>query len=85
MTALAEPAAGPGARLRTRLRSRTGMTWLALSVVYVVWGSTYLAIRFTIESMPPLLSAGVRFLSSSSGPCWSCCVGRACYGSTAAS
>jgi len=40
------------------------MTWLALSVVYVVWGSTYLAIRFTIESMPPLLSAGVRFLSA---------------------
>ena len=36
--------------------------WAALGVVYVVWGSTYLAIRFTIESMPPLLSAGARFL-----------------------
>jgi drug/metabolite transporter (DMT)-like permease len=33
-----------------------------LCVVYVVWGSTYVAIRFTIESMPPLLSAGLRFL-----------------------
>jgi drug/metabolite transporter (DMT)-like permease len=31
-------------------------------VVYLVWGSTYLAIRFTVESMPPLLSAASRFL-----------------------
>lgn len=36
--------------------------WAALGVVYVVWGSTYVAIKFTIESMPPLLSAGLRFL-----------------------
>ncbi|MEV8436536.1 EamA family transporter [Actinosynnema sp. NPDC051121] len=38
------------------------MRWAALGVVYVVWGSTYLAIRFTIESMPPLVSGGTRFL-----------------------
>jgi drug/metabolite transporter (DMT)-like permease len=30
--------------------------------VYLVWGSTYLAIRFAIETMPPFLMAGVRFL-----------------------
>jgi drug/metabolite transporter (DMT)-like permease len=36
--------------------------WAALGVVYVVWGSTYLGIRFTISSMPPLLSGGARFL-----------------------
>ena len=36
--------------------------WGALGIVYVVWGSTYLAIRYAIETMPPLLSAGVRFL-----------------------
>ncbi|MEU4741067.1 EamA family transporter [Actinosynnema sp. NPDC023658] len=40
------------------------MRWAALGVVYVVWGSTYLAIRFTIESMPPLLSGGMRFLAA---------------------
>jgi drug/metabolite transporter (DMT)-like permease len=34
----------------------------ALGAVYVVWGSTYLAIRFAIETMPPFLMAGVRFL-----------------------
>jgi drug/metabolite transporter (DMT)-like permease len=36
--------------------------WTALSIVYVVWGSTYLAIRFTVETMPAELSGGVRFL-----------------------
>ncbi len=36
--------------------------WLALITVYVVWGSTYLAIRFAVETMPPFLMAGVRFL-----------------------
>jgi drug/metabolite transporter (DMT)-like permease len=30
--------------------------------VYVVWGSTYLAIRVMVETMPPLLGAGFRFL-----------------------
>lgn len=30
--------------------------------VYVVWGSTYLAIRFAVESMPPFLMAATRFL-----------------------
>jgi drug/metabolite transporter (DMT)-like permease len=29
--------------------------------VYVVWGSTYIGIRVTVETMPPLLSGGVRF------------------------
>ena len=31
-------------------------------VIYVVWGSTYLAIRWGVETMPPLLMAGTRFL-----------------------
>lgn len=34
----------------------------AFAAVYVVWGSTYLAIRVAIESLPPLLMAGARFL-----------------------
>lgn len=38
--------------------------WAALIAVYIVWGSTYLAIRFTIETIPPFLSAGMRFLVS---------------------
>ena len=37
------------------------MVWVALATIYVVWGSTYLAIRVMVETMPPLLGAGVRF------------------------
>ena len=40
----------------------TVRVWAALGVVYVVWGSTYLAIRYTIDTVPPLLSAGTRFV-----------------------
>ena len=38
------------------------MVWAALWVIYIVWGSTYLAIRVTVETLPPFLSAGSRFL-----------------------
>ncbi len=38
--------------------------WGALLIVYVVWGSTYLAIRVVVETAPPLLSMGVRFLAA---------------------
>jgi drug/metabolite transporter (DMT)-like permease len=37
---------------------------VALGIVYVVWGSTYLAIRIMVEDIPPLLGAGVRFLTA---------------------
>ena len=35
--------------------------WSALWVVYIVWGSTYLAIALMVETIPPLLGAGARF------------------------
>jgi len=38
--------------------------WLALGAVYLIWGSTYLAIRFTVETAPPFLSAAARFIVS---------------------
>lgn len=34
----------------------------AFATVYLVWGSTYLAIRIGVENLPPILFAGVRFL-----------------------
>ena len=40
-------------------------TWTALGLVYVVWGSTYLGIRYVVESLPPLLTASARFLLAS--------------------
>lgn len=38
------------------------MTIAAFAVVYLVWGSTYFAIRIGLQSLPPLLMAGSRFL-----------------------
>jgi drug/metabolite transporter (DMT)-like permease len=35
---------------------------IAFTALYLVWGSTYLGIRFAIETIPPFLMAGARFL-----------------------
>jgi drug/metabolite transporter (DMT)-like permease len=45
---------------------RPVLSWIALGVVYVVWGSTYLAIRVGVEHMPPLLFAGIRYVVAGS-------------------
>ena len=45
--------------------SATSLGWLvvvALGIVYVVWGSTYLAIRVVVEDLPPMASASWRYL-----------------------
>jgi drug/metabolite transporter (DMT)-like permease len=34
---------------------------LAFAVIYIVWGTTFLAIRFALESIPPFMMAGLRF------------------------
>jgi drug/metabolite transporter (DMT)-like permease len=39
---------------------------VALGTIYLIWGSTYLAIAYVVESLPPLLSAGARFLAAGS-------------------
>jgi drug/metabolite transporter (DMT)-like permease len=38
--------------------------WAALLVVYFVWGSTYFAIKVVVDTLPPLVSAGSRFLTA---------------------
>ncbi len=38
--------------------------WIALIAVYIIWGSTYLAIRYVVESIPPFTAAGLRFISA---------------------
>jgi drug/metabolite transporter (DMT)-like permease len=40
----------------------TKQIWAALLIVYFVWGSTYFGIKVVVETLPPLLSAGSRFL-----------------------
>jgi drug/metabolite transporter (DMT)-like permease len=38
------------------------LTMLAFGAIYLLWGSTYLAIRIAVETVPPLFAAGARFL-----------------------
>ncbi len=42
-------------------RPKPAYVALALLAVYLIWGSTYLGIRFVVETMPPFLSAGARW------------------------
>lgn len=58
-------AKAPG-RSRARLfSSRAGLSaWAALLVVWVVWGSTYLAIRVADRSIPPFAMAAARYLTA---------------------
>jgi drug/metabolite transporter (DMT)-like permease len=46
----------------TRPRARPLAVWLGLVVLYFVWGSTYLGIRISVESMPSFLMASARFV-----------------------
>ena len=48
-----------GAAVGTRSRV---LSWIALGVVYLVWGSTYLAIRVGVGHLPPLFLAGTRYV-----------------------
>src|SRR5579872_846504 len=41
-------------------RSESIRLALAFAAIYVVWGSTYLAIRYAVETIPPLVTAGIR-------------------------
>ncbi len=41
-----------------------GKVWTAMLAIYIIWGSTYLAIRFAVETIPPFYMAGMRFLIS---------------------
>ena len=45
-------------------RAKRGRLIAAFAAVYVIWGSTYLAIRYAVETIPPFLMAGTRFVIS---------------------
>ena len=49
------------------------LTLFAFACIYLIWGSTYLAIRYAVETIPPLFVAGLRHLIAGSllfGWCW---------------
>src|ERR1700683_1619208 len=45
-------------------RPRRWKTLMAFAIIYVVWGSTFLAIRIGVREVPPLLLAGMRFFAA---------------------
>lgn len=47
---------------RTQKPASSGAIWAGMITVYIVWGSTYLAIMFAVDTIPPFLMAGVRWL-----------------------
>src|ERR1044071_4146133 len=68
---LDSPATAAATRAATRAATpaatRTGIDpklTLSLAAVYVIWSSTYLAIRIAITELPPLLSAGSRYFAA---------------------
>lgn len=48
--------------METQLRPALWKTLLAFSIIYFVWGSTFLAIRVGVREVPPLIFAAMRFL-----------------------
>ncbi len=52
----------PASRARS-LRVQVGLAFFA---IYIIWGSTYLAIRYAVETIPPLYTAGFRHLVAGS-------------------
>lgn len=54
--------AGGGRHLPRSADDARRAGWLALLVVWVLWGSTYFAIRVGVETLPPLLMAGTRYV-----------------------
>jgi drug/metabolite transporter (DMT)-like permease len=57
----------PQEKNMTASTTNKASTWqlvLAFAAVYIIWGSTYLGIQFAIQTMPPFLMAGARFLIS---------------------
>jgi drug/metabolite transporter (DMT)-like permease len=66
MTQLTPDAAtGPGELVKAPGNSRAGLSaWAALLVVWLIWGSTYLAIRVADRSIPPFAMAAARYLTA---------------------
>lgn len=44
--------------------ARPVAVWVALGTVYLVWGSTYLAIRIVVDTLPPLVAMSARFITA---------------------
>lgn len=50
--------------VRQTTQPKTTSLVAAFAAIYLIWGSTYLAIRYAVETLPPLLMMGIRHLSA---------------------
>jgi drug/metabolite transporter (DMT)-like permease len=64
MTAATRPLAAPRAAVPAGPKPSRLKLLAAFGALYIVWGSTYLAIRHAVTTLPPFLMTGVRFLVS---------------------
>src|SRR5258707_11953190 len=63
----------PEAKFKYMRSEKRVLILLAFACIYFIWGSTYLAIRYAVETIPPLFVAGVRHLIAGGllfGWCW---------------
>ena len=60
----AEVAQALSRQARSGTATPAARIWLALGTVYLLWGSTYLGIKFAIATIPPLLMGSIRFLAA---------------------
>jgi drug/metabolite transporter (DMT)-like permease len=60
--AASPPSAVTASTPTTTLADPRWLVPLALGALYIIWGSTYLGIRYALEGYPPFLLAGIRFL-----------------------
>jgi drug/metabolite transporter (DMT)-like permease len=61
MTVMSQSALATSKGRPTRL-----LLLVSFAIIYLVWGSTYLAIRYAVETIPPLITAGIRHLTAGS-------------------
>src|SRR3954467_236213 len=59
---MSERAASP-----TPVAAPAWQVWAGLWTIYLIWGSTYLAIRIMVRTVPPLLGGGLRFALAGAG------------------
>lgn len=64
MSTLDTPVPVACARTTERWLSPRALLVLSLAALYLIWSSTYLALRYVVEAAPPLLSAGTRYLAA---------------------
>src|SRR5512134_1152201 len=58
---VAVPRTRPSTSTSTPTTPRTPMVVLALLAVYVIWGSTYLVMRWAVAEIPPMMMGAIRF------------------------